>query len=208
MPSIQVLFDQPELGANENKGYTGNTVFDGSVFLGPSIRTVLYRRGRIWWFEFEVAGRRYRETTRTSSQTLAAEIERKRHRDIETAISGIRPRTLPLLFPAAAKEYLAHKKPSWAPKTHIIETTNVAHLTPAFGRLAAHRHHRPPHQRLSADPHQPEGGPQNHQQRSRHAARDPPPSSAVGADCPGREAAAGPDRHRHRPHPGTGSGAS
>jgi integrase len=96
---------------------------------------VLYRRGRIWWFEFEVMGRRYRETTRTASQTLAAQIERKRHRDIETAISDIRPRTLPPLFAAAAKAYLTHKKPSWAPKTTIIETTNIGHLNPTFGRL-------------------------------------------------------------------------
>lgn len=30
----------------------------------------------------------------------------------------------------AATDYLTGKKPSWAPKTHTIETTNVAHLKP------------------------------------------------------------------------------
>ena len=120
---------------------------------------MLYRRGRIWWFEFEVVGRRYRETTRTSSQTLAAQIERKRHRDIETAISDIRPRTLPPLFAAAAKEYLAHKKPSWAPKTAIIEIDQ--HRTPEadLRSAAADRHHRPPYQHVSADTQQPGAAP-------------------------------------------------
>ena len=27
------------------------------------------------------------------------------------------------------------KKPSWAPKTYIIESTNIEHLKPHFGRL-------------------------------------------------------------------------
>ena len=31
--------------------------------------------------------------------------------------------------------YLRRKKPSWAPKTYVIETTNLEHLKPHFGRL-------------------------------------------------------------------------
>lgn len=96
---------------------------------------MLYRRGRVWWFEFELAGRRYRETTRTTSKTLAADVERKRRREAEGAINGIRPRTLPVLFTVAADDYLSLKKPSWAPKTYVIETANVKHLKPHFGRM-------------------------------------------------------------------------
>ena len=96
---------------------------------------MLYRRGRIYWFEFTVGGRRYRETTRTTSRTLAGSIERKRRREIEEHVNGIRPRTLPPLLSDAARDYLARKKPGWAPKTYIIETTNVEHLKPQFGRL-------------------------------------------------------------------------
>ena len=96
---------------------------------------MLYRRGRIFWFEFTVGGRRYRETTRTASRTLAASVERKRHREVEENINGIRPRTLPQLFSVAAQDYLAQRRPSWAPKTYVIETTNLGHLKPHFGRL-------------------------------------------------------------------------
>ena len=96
---------------------------------------MLYRRGKVWWFECMMGGRRYRETTRTTSRTLAASVERKRRREIEETVNGIRPRTLPPLFSDAAGDYLARKKPGWAPKTYIIETTNLEHLKPHFGRL-------------------------------------------------------------------------
>ncbi len=96
---------------------------------------MLYRRGRVFWFEFTVGGRRYRETTRTTGRALAASVERKRRREIEENINGIRPRVLPPLFSDAADEYLTRKKPSWAPKTYVIENTNIEHLKSHFGRL-------------------------------------------------------------------------
>ena len=51
----------------------------------------LYQRGKkgIWWYEFEVHGRRYRESTKTTSERLAEKIERKRHHELEAAHSGI-----------------------------------------------------------------------------------------------------------------------
>ena len=96
---------------------------------------MLYRRGNVWWFEFTIGGRRYRETTRTANRALAASVERKRRREIEENINGVRPRVLPPLFSDAADDYLARKQPSWAPKTYVIETTNLEHLKPHFGRL-------------------------------------------------------------------------
>ena len=96
---------------------------------------MLYRRGRIFWFEFTIGGRRYRETTRTASRSLAVSVERKRRREIEENINGIRPRALPPLFSDAAKDHLVRKRPSWAPKTHVIEAANLEHLKPHFSRL-------------------------------------------------------------------------
>jgi hypothetical protein len=37
MPGIQVMFDQPELSANENKGYTGRTDEEGRFVLAPAL---------------------------------------------------------------------------------------------------------------------------------------------------------------------------
>ena len=97
---------------------------------------VFRRKGSTnWWFEFVVAGRRYRETTRTPRRQLAERIERKRRHEIEESINGIQRRKLPPLFSKAAQDYLAQKRPSWAAKTYVIEGTNVAHLAPHFAKL-------------------------------------------------------------------------
>lgn len=98
---------------------------------------VFQRPGRkVWWFEFEYRGRRYRESTGTRSKTLAIEIARKRRREVEESANGIRRnRHAAVLFSVAAPEWLKLKRPTWADKTHTIEKTNIDHLKPHFGKL-------------------------------------------------------------------------
>ena len=96
---------------------------------------MLYRRGRIWWFKFRVAGRVYRETTRTQSKTLAATVERKRRRQVEEGINGVKRRRVPALFKVVSTEWLEAKRPRLAPKSYQIEKTNLSHLLPAFGPM-------------------------------------------------------------------------
>ena len=99
--------------------------------------SVFRRPGRrVWWFEFQYRGRRYRESAGTRSKTLAIEIERKRRRDVEESANGIRRnRNAAVLFSVAASDWLALKKPGWADKTYTIEETSIGHLTPHFGKL-------------------------------------------------------------------------
>ena len=99
--------------------------------------SVFRRPGRkVWWFEFEYRGRRYRESAGTQSKTLAIDIERKRRREVEEAANGIRRnRDAAIPFSAAATEWLQLKKATWAPKTHIIAKTDVGHLKAHFGKL-------------------------------------------------------------------------
>ena len=96
---------------------------------------MLYRRGAVWWFKFRVGGRVYRETSRTQSKTLAATVERKRRREVEEGINGLRRRRVPVLFKVASSEWLESKKPRLAPKSYLIEKTNLSHLLPAIGRM-------------------------------------------------------------------------
>jgi integrase len=98
---------------------------------------VFQRSGRkVWWFEFEYRGRRYRESAGTRSKTLALEIERKRRRDVEESANGIRRnKNAAVLFSVAASDWLSLKKPTWADKTYTIETANVEHLKPTLGKL-------------------------------------------------------------------------
>jgi hypothetical protein len=74
--------------------------------------------------------------TDAKCQDRAAEIERKRRRNVEEATHGIRRnRSAAVLFGAAAKEWLAVKQAGWAPKTHIIAATDVEHLKNQFAKL-------------------------------------------------------------------------
>ena len=50
---------------------------------------MLYQRGRVWWFKFRFAGRTYRESAKTSSKSLARDVERVRRREIEAAYSRV-----------------------------------------------------------------------------------------------------------------------
>jgi integrase len=96
----------------------------------------LYKRGATWWFQFKYCGRRYQESAGTSSKTLARTIERVRRQRIVEASHGIRKhRNLAVLFPAAATDWLALKKPTWAANTHTAATLDVKHLKKHFGNL-------------------------------------------------------------------------
>jgi hypothetical protein len=66
----------------------------------------VYKRGSVWWFEFEFSGSRIRESARTSSKTIAQEAERARRRDLERAVNGLVKRTRTPLFPLAVRQWL------------------------------------------------------------------------------------------------------
>lgn len=49
----------------------------------------VYKRGGTWWYEFIFAGKRVRQSAKTSRKTIAAEAERKRRLELERALSGM-----------------------------------------------------------------------------------------------------------------------
>jgi integrase len=49
----------------------------------------LYKRGGVWWYEFIFAGRRVRESAKTSRKTIATEAERQRKLELEKALAGL-----------------------------------------------------------------------------------------------------------------------
>src|SRR5258708_33200697 len=49
----------------------------------------LFKRGRIWSYEFLFAGRRVRESAKTSSKTIAKLAEQKRRRQLEDGFNGV-----------------------------------------------------------------------------------------------------------------------
>jgi integrase len=70
----------------------------------------VFRRGGIWWFEFNFNGARIRESAHSSSKTIAKQAETQRRRELEMGINRIeQPKHMPL-FKLAAQQWFATKR--------------------------------------------------------------------------------------------------
>src|SRR5229473_6650638 len=49
----------------------------------------LFRRSKVWWYEFMFARRRVRESAKTKSKTVARLAEQKRRRQLEDGFNGV-----------------------------------------------------------------------------------------------------------------------
>jgi len=49
----------------------------------------LFKRGKVWWYEFLFAQRRFRESAKTNSKTVAKLAEQKRRRQLEDGFNGL-----------------------------------------------------------------------------------------------------------------------
>lgn len=90
---------------------------------------------KVWWYEFQFANQRIRESTKTRSKTLAVDGERNRRRELERAYNGVKKRASAKLFGVAADEWLVIKALTLAVSSHRIEKDNLKHIKPVFDRL-------------------------------------------------------------------------
>lgn len=70
----------------------------------------VYKRGGRWWLEFSFQGQRVRESTSSTSKTLASEAEGQRRRELETGINRLQKRERMPLFKLAAEQRLSTKR--------------------------------------------------------------------------------------------------
>lgn len=98
-----------------------------------------FRNSKVYWMDFFFHGQRIQESTGTRSKTLAKKIQDKRRRELEEGAAGIKKWQQPILFSAAAAEYLAARmsrktKKKWSPKMLEMQKNSVGHLMPDFGK--------------------------------------------------------------------------
>ena len=94
-----------------------------------------FKRGSVYWYEFNFAGQRIRESSKSTSKGVAERLERERRRKLELGVQGLEAAAKPLLFSVAVKNLLLEQEPHWAPKTRIIHANSLRHLAPYFGKL-------------------------------------------------------------------------
>lgn len=95
----------------------------------------LYKRNQVWWYEFVFGGQRIRESTSSESKTLAEKAERQRRRELEESTNGIRAARRPVLFPIAAREWMAANRARWSASNVAIQEFNIKHLSAYFGSM-------------------------------------------------------------------------
>jgi integrase len=95
----------------------------------------IYQRGEIWWYEFEFRRQRVRESTGSESKTLAVKAERQRRRELEESANGVRAARRPVLFPVAAREWMAANRARWSESNIAIQEFNLKHLSARFGSM-------------------------------------------------------------------------
>lgn len=95
----------------------------------------LYRRGKVWWFEFKFRGQRVRESAETTSKTLALRVEDARRRALVMGASGIKKIQQPSIFTVVSKSWFETGKGHWSTANARIEHFNLRHLQEYFGRF-------------------------------------------------------------------------
>jgi integrase len=91
----------------------------------------VFRRGNVYWFEFNFNGARIRESASTSSKTIAKQAEAQRRRELELGFNGLTRPERPL-FPLAAKGWFATKS-SLSPLGIRYYEQYIAKLSSHFG---------------------------------------------------------------------------
>jgi len=72
----------------------------------------LFRRGDVWWYAFWFAGRRIRESSKSSSKTVAKGAEQKRKRELEAGFNNftdLRRERIRTFSDMAAEYFAAYK---------------------------------------------------------------------------------------------------
>ena len=50
----------------------------------------LFKRGKVWWYSFVFAGQLIRESSKSTSKTVAREAERERRRELEAGYNNVK----------------------------------------------------------------------------------------------------------------------
>jgi integrase len=97
---------------------------------------MLYKRGNVWWYEFIFAGRRVRESAKTSRKTIAIESERNRRLELEKTLSGMpvekRDKRINSVSDVV-KQYQKHYGINHRPQSVLFSKGRLAHVTRLLG---------------------------------------------------------------------------
>jgi integrase len=92
----------------------------------------LYKRGTIWWYKFEFSGQCIRESSKSTSKTVARDAEFSRRRQLEESFNSIKPRKVSPRFSVASNDWL-NTRTAIAPATERSYKLAISRLKKDFG---------------------------------------------------------------------------
>jgi integrase len=92
----------------------------------------VYRRGRIWWYNFEFQGRKIQESTGFTNKTAALRVEAKRKADLLDRRAGFTKSKLAPKFEEYVEQFLKWSQLQHKPKTHELHDLNCQTLKRFF----------------------------------------------------------------------------
>jgi integrase len=92
----------------------------------------VYRRGKIWWYVFEIDGRRIIESSKHKNKLAAKNAEAARRAAILEGRAGFRRPDPPPRFEDAISEFLVWSEQKHRPKTHALHKLNCDTLLRYF----------------------------------------------------------------------------
>lgn len=93
----------------------------------------LYKRGRIWWYWFRRDGKRYQISTGSRNKDVAKRAEARKLTEIDEGRNNLPSKRKPVIFRAAAKEWMAANRARWSKSNIAIQEFNLKHLDRPFG---------------------------------------------------------------------------
>ena len=96
----------------------------------------VFKRGDVWWYEFIFAGRRIRESAKTSRKTIALEAERGRRLELEKTLAGLPVEKRENRINSVAgvvKKDLAHYEINHRAKSVLFANGRLAHVARLLG---------------------------------------------------------------------------
>jgi integrase len=93
----------------------------------------IYKESKFYWIEFTYCGNLIRESTKQTLKTNAESYERRRRRELEDGLAGIKRGNQALTFATAAQDYLEFKALTLTEGSLYIEKKNLTYLLPWFG---------------------------------------------------------------------------
>ncbi|HMG86158.1 MAG TPA: site-specific integrase [Terracidiphilus sp.] len=88
-----------------------------------------------WYYDFIYRGVRYQRSSDTTSKQLAQKAMDQRRRELIEGVHHILKERKPVMFIKASTDWLEINKARWSPNQHRIESYNLKHLTPHFGKM-------------------------------------------------------------------------